>query len=76
MTFLLEKCDISFLGTFLRQIERDGQDPAIILDVEDEDFEEISENGSTGESQSENDLDESWTGLLGKILVNLVIEWP
>lgn len=57
MTFLLEKCDISFLGTFLRQIERDGQDPAIILDVEDEDFEEISENGSTGESQSENDLD-------------------
>lgn len=64
------------LGTFLRKIERDGQDPAIILDVEDEDFEEMSENGSTGESQSENDLDESWTGLLEKILVNLVIEWP
>ena len=64
------------LGTFLRKIERDGQDPAIILDVEDEDFEEMSENGSTGESQSENDLDESWTDLLEKILVNLVIEWP
>lgn len=64
------------LGTFLRKIERDGQDPAIILDVEDEDFEKMSENGSTGESQSENDLDESWTGLLEKILVNLVIEWP
>lgn len=64
------------LGTFLRKIERDGQDSAIILDVEDEDFEEMSENGSTGESQSENDLDESWTGLLEKILVNLVIEWP
>ena len=64
------------LGTFLRKIERDGQDPAIILDVEDEDFEEMSENGSTGESQSENDLDESWTGLLEKILVNLVIQWP
>ena len=64
------------LGTFLRKIERDGQDPAIILDVEDEDFEEMSETGSTGESQSENDLDESWTGLLEKILVNLVIEWP
>ena len=55
---MLGKCNISFLGTFLRQIERDRQDPSI-LDVEDEDYEEVSENGSTSGNQSENDLDGS-----------------
>lgn len=49
----------TFLGTFLRQIEKDRQDPSIILDVEDKGYEEVSENGSTSGNQSKNDLDES-----------------
>lgn len=62
----------TFLGTFLRQIEKDRQDPSIILDVEDKGYEEVSENGSTSGNQSKNDLDESWTGVLGNILVYIV----
>ena len=72
MDFCDREMYYTFLGTFLRQIEKDRQDPSIILDVEDKGYEEVSENGSTSGNQSKNDLDESWTGVLGNILVYIV----